>query len=342
MRDLRGEVQPARRKAWAQPATEVFGCDRIGLPEPARAVAMLPNNVAEFGSLGAAGPATSPLYRALRECGPEAAVRGRRVLREQMPTLWSSTPQESHRYLGLRRRIGQLDPANLAELSSTLEGTCRAPEDPEQRRSSSGGRPCWPWSRMGGRVGGPGRSKDAAGPLAETVRRARATGGPAEATFATLVGLELRPRRMRDAANLWAALRDARGTEGRDAVWSHPDLVPTSADLDDPLGFASAERDDQAENSDFDAALGETAGTRHARTIAPTDSMIELDGADVVWRSERRCRGCWPGCRSGPQVGRAAGPTLAPNSMATGQRCRGHRDSPMHRRRDSTGGRRAG
>ena len=45
--------------------------------------------------------------------------------------------------------------------------------------------------------------------LAEVVRRARATGGPAEETFATLVGLELRPRRMRDAANLWAALRDA-------------------------------------------------------------------------------------------------------------------------------------
>ena len=66
----------------------------------------------------------------------------------------------------------------------------------------------------------------AAAALAETVRRARATGGPAEATFATLVGLELRPRRMRDAANLWAAVRDARGTEGRDAVWSHPDLVP--------------------------------------------------------------------------------------------------------------------
>jgi putative hydrolase len=97
----------------------------------------------------------------------------------------------------------------------------------------------------------------AAAALAETVRRVRATGGPAEATFATLVGLELRPRRMRDAANLWAALRDARGAEGRDAVWSHPDLIPTSADLDDPLGFASAERDDRTADDDFDAALAE-------------------------------------------------------------------------------------
>jgi hypothetical protein len=61
---------------------------------------------------------------------------------------------------------------------------------------------------------------------------------------------------MRDAANLWAALRDARGMEGRDAVWSHPDLVPTSADLDDPLGFVTGDtRSESQENPDFDAAL---------------------------------------------------------------------------------------
>jgi hypothetical protein len=63
---------------------------------------------------------------------------------------------------------------------------------------------------------------------------------------------------MRDAANLWAALRDARGMDGRDAVWSHPDLVPTSADLDDPLGFVAGEaRTGAAEGADFDAALEE-------------------------------------------------------------------------------------
>ena len=62
---------------------------------------------------------------------------------------------------------------------------------------------------------------------------------------------------MRDAANLWAALRDARGADGRDAVWSHPDLVPTSADLDDPLGFVAAENRSETGDADFDAALAE-------------------------------------------------------------------------------------
>ena len=36
--------------------------------------------------------------------------------------------------------------------------------------------------------------------LAEAIRRRRATGGPSERTFATLVGLELRPRMLREAA----------------------------------------------------------------------------------------------------------------------------------------------
>jgi len=77
--------------------------------------------------------------------------------------------------------------------------------------------------------------------LQETMRRRRATGGPAERTFASLVGLELRPRRLREAATLWQALGDRRGTDERDAVWSHPDLLPSSDDLDDPAAWV--ERD---------------------------------------------------------------------------------------------------
>jgi len=75
--------------------------------------------------------------------------------------------------------------------------------------------------------------------LLEMVRRRRASAGASEAALKTLLNLELRPRRVRDAANLWAAVRTAKGVEERDAVWSHPDLVPTGADLDDPLGFAA-------------------------------------------------------------------------------------------------------
>jgi len=73
--------------------------------------------------------------------------------------------------------------------------------------------------------------------LSETLRRRRATGGPAEQTFATLVGLELRPRKLREAAVLWERLTQAVGADARDAVWQHPDLLPSADDLDEPAGF---------------------------------------------------------------------------------------------------------
>jgi putative hydrolase len=73
--------------------------------------------------------------------------------------------------------------------------------------------------------------------LSETLRRRRATGGPAEQTFATLVGLELRPRKLREAAVLWERLTQAVGADARDAVWQHPDLLPSAEDLDEPARF---------------------------------------------------------------------------------------------------------
>lgn len=73
--------------------------------------------------------------------------------------------------------------------------------------------------------------------LSETLRRRRATGGPAEQTFATLVGLELRPRKLREAGVLWERLTEAVGVDARDAVWQHPDLLPDSSDLDEPAAF---------------------------------------------------------------------------------------------------------
>ena len=77
--------------------------------------------------------------------------------------------------------------------------------------------------------------------LAEAIRRRRATGGPAERTFATLVGLELRPRRLREATAIWQGLTDARGIDGRDALWSHPDLLPVADDLENPDTFVHGE-----------------------------------------------------------------------------------------------------
>lgn len=90
------------------------------------------------------------------------------------------------------------------------------------------------------------------GPLNESMRRRRASGGPAEATFASLVGLEMRPRRLRDAASLWALLTSRRGIDGRDAIWAHPDLMPTATDLDDPFEFVDRDEGPALDISSLD------------------------------------------------------------------------------------------
>lgn len=70
--------------------------------------------------------------------------------------------------------------------------------------------------------------------IAEAVRRRRATGGPAEVTFGTLIGLELRPRRLREAAAMWREIARATSADLRDSLWNHPDLLPTAEDINEP------------------------------------------------------------------------------------------------------------
>ena len=90
--------------------------------------------------------------------------------------------------------------------------------------------------------------------IAELVRRKRSSGGPAEKTFLTLIGLELRPRKLREASAMWNAVTDAVGIQKRDAIWSHPDLLPTEADIADPTALV-AKLSNGAPEDDMDAAL---------------------------------------------------------------------------------------
>lgn len=72
--------------------------------------------------------------------------------------------------------------------------------------------------------------------LREMVRRERAVGGPAEQTFESLLGMELRPKRMREAAEIWEKIGTEKGDQARDEMWSHPDLLPKLPELDGTNG----------------------------------------------------------------------------------------------------------
>lgn len=107
--------------------------------------------------------------------------------------------------------------------------------------------------------------------LREMLRRRRAAGGPAEDIFATLVGLELRPRRSRDAARLWSQIAADGGQTARDAVWDHPDLLPSAEDLDAPETWSARRAAATVEHADVDRALAEIFGD-DAGTEAPGTS----------------------------------------------------------------------
>lgn len=228
-------------------AREVIGTTDIGLPLSDRA-ALLPGGIASFSD-GLELPADEiRLYLALREAAHHR-------LFQHVPWLRSSLLGAVEEYAkgitvdtsALEEQIRELDINNPEALQEALSGggALLKPEETERQKAAltrletllalvEG----WVATVVDDAADGKLPSVNA---LAETVRRRRATGGPAELTFGTLVGLELRPRRLREAAALWDALKEGRGVDGRDGVWGHPDLMPTAEDLDDPEAFVRGE-----------------------------------------------------------------------------------------------------
>ncbi|MGO1542742.1 MAG: zinc-dependent metalloprotease [Gulosibacter sp.] len=115
--------------------------------------------------------------------------------------------------------------------------------------------------------------------IAEMVRRRRATGSPAERAFGSLVGLELRPRRLREATSMWSLVTEKLGAETRDSLWDHRDALPGAEDIDDP--FALVERlsgGDKAEETDeLDDELARLLGDPDSFGEAPEGGETQKD-----------------------------------------------------------------
>ncbi|MER6200285.1 zinc-dependent metalloprotease [Streptomyces sp. NPDC001586] len=249
-------------------AGEVVGSTDIGLPlGPAGKAALLPLNIEAFGKDLSVPADEVRLYLALRE-----AAHAR--LFAHVPWLRSHLFGTVEGYARgikvdtskLEEVVGQLDPSNPEQLQEALQGGMFQPQDtPEQKAALARLETAlalvegWVDAVVHEAAKPRLTSADA---MRETMRRRRASGGPAEQTFATLIGLELRPRRLRDASRLWASLTDARGVDGRDGLWEHPDMLPTASDLDDPDGFVHRE---QLDFSEIDKMLGEAAEQREQR-----------------------------------------------------------------------------
>ena len=246
-------------------AGEVLSASDIGLPlGPAGKAALLPANVTVFADGLDVGADDVLLYLALREAAHHRLFAHVPWLRGHLLAAVEDYGRGTTIDMSkIETSMRDIDPSNPAAIQDALEGGMFEPEKtPAQQAALT--RLETALALVEGWVDEVvGQATDdrmpSAGKLQEAVRRRRAAGGPAESAFAALVGLELRPRRLRDASALWGSLRSRKGQDARDAVWSHPDLLPTAADLDDPLGFqeGAVPTSETFTEAEFDAALVE-------------------------------------------------------------------------------------
>ncbi|NRG41770.1 hypothetical protein GTU73_14430 [Rathayibacter sp. VKM Ac-2804] len=265
-----------------QLAAEVVSGGDIGIPLlEENDAAILPQNVAAFGE-GLDIPVDQvQIYLAVRELAHARLFRHGKWLRlaliSQITDFARGITIDTSR---LEELAENFDPSNPEELRDAMTSGALIPPKTEEQLAAHG-RLETMLALIEGWVdvvtAAATTRLPSAGAIAETVRRRRASGGPAESAFATLVGLELRPRRLREAAAMWQAVTDAVGPEARDALWSHPDVLPGSADLDDPSALVArlgAEaRGETPEPDEMDLALEELLN-------GTTPAAPEGDGTD--------------------------------------------------------------
>jgi len=73
--------------------------------------------------------------------------------------------------------------------------------------------------------------------LIENSRRRRATNAPMQQLFANLLGLEVSPRKMREASVFWSEVKNLRGADGRDKCWEDAAFLPMPDDLSNVKAF---------------------------------------------------------------------------------------------------------
>jgi len=225
-------------------AKEVTGPFDVGYPLAGATAALLPTAV-DSGARDAGLPVEEArLFAALRELAHARLFSSAGWL---APTLLSGIEAyatgiavDPDRLRDLAAQVDPSDPAKLSELMSS--GVLEPPSSPAQQTAIArlelllalieG----WVETVTGAAARDHLPHTDS---LLEWQRRRRAVGGPAERTFGALVGLELRPRRMREAAAWWGGVADP---AERDKAWAHPDLLPEdlTSDAEEPDSAAAA------------------------------------------------------------------------------------------------------
>lgn len=243
-----------------QLSTEVVSGGDIGIPLlDDQQAALVPQNVLAFGADLDIPVDQVHLYLAVRELAHARLFRHARWLRLQLLSSITEFARGIHIDTDRLERLAEdFDPQNPEELREAMtSGALIPPKTDEQLTALARLETMLAliegWVDVVTAEATKRLPKSDA--IAETVKRRRASGGPAESAFATLVGLELRPRRLREAAAMWRTVTDAVGAQKRDELWSQPDLIPTSDEIDFPSALIARLTGAVAEPDEMDQAL---------------------------------------------------------------------------------------
>lgn len=230
-------------------STTVTGANDVALPltSPIRPQ-LIPQNVSAWGKDLEIPEAEIRIYLALREIAAARLFAATPWLRQYI------RDSIAHYGKGIRVDItamtqqaedamnsGAIDPSNPESMTLALSGGMFTPEETPQQRAAlekletvlaliEGWIDAVVTQAAGDRL--PSMIK-----LRETQQRRRATNSPTQQLFATLVGLEVSPRRTREAITFWEQIAKLRDIQSRDQVWEEAVLLPTASQLQDAEGF---------------------------------------------------------------------------------------------------------
>lgn len=238
---------------------EVVSSTDIGVPLAPGRSALLPSNIAEFGE-GLDLPAQEVmLFLAVREAAHVRLFHANPWLRENILELIERYSRGIHVDMDrIEDATREMDPMNPESLQEALSGDIFKPTPTEDQKVTLR-RLETLLALVEGWVDHVSteatKNLPSAAALTETLRRRRAGGGPAEKAFGSLIGLELRPRRLREASQFWKGYEEEHGIEKRDELWSAPENLPTDEDLAEPEKFEATRDLLNATDEEMDAAL---------------------------------------------------------------------------------------
>lgn len=224
-------------------ASEMLTAGDTGLPlQPDLIPTLLPRHITDFASANELPPAEFMVFMAVRESALQR-------LYHAYPWLRTEISDAIARYArginidsdAIREAVDSIDPSDPASMQQLMASGAFRPATTEAQKQSlerielllatvEGWVSAVTEAAVDARLG-------RVEAMTETMNRRRAAGGPAELTFANLVGLELRPRLARNALGFWRELLELKGAQAHEQVWAHPDLLPSADELGDVASF---------------------------------------------------------------------------------------------------------